>query len=113
MVEAANALRRREIKAERRRARQLPRKARMTERKTRDERLRTRGEFARVLLALRSEFGLSQRQLAQLAGMTQPEIARFETGGVSPTWKTALRLLGALDARLEVKIKRRGRLVKI
>jgi DNA-binding XRE family transcriptional regulator len=74
---------------------------------------RPRSAFASVLLALRREFGLSQRDMAALAGMSQPEIARFEAGTVSPTWETAIRLLQAVDARLEVKVKRRGRLVKI
>jgi len=85
----------------------------MTERKTSDPLLRPRGEFANILLALRREFGLSQRQMAALAGMSQPEIARLETGTVSPTWETSMKLLRAVDARLEVKVKRRGRLVKI
>jgi predicted transcriptional regulator len=51
--------------------------------------------------------------MAALAGMSQPEIARLETGTVSPTWETSMKLLRAVDARLEVKVKRRGRLVKI
>jgi uncharacterized protein len=84
----------------------------MTERKKSDVRLRRSGEFASILRGLRSEFGLSQRQMATLAGMSQPEIARFETGAVSPTWETAVRLLQAVDARLEVRVKRR-RLVTI
>jgi predicted transcriptional regulator len=57
----------------------------MTERKTSDPVLQPRGEFANILLALRREFGLSQRQMAALAGKSQPEIARLETGTVSPT----------------------------
>jgi len=85
----------------------------MTERKKSDARLRRSGEFASILRGLRSEFGLSQRQMATLAGMSQPEIARLESGTVSPTWETAMKLLWAVDARLEVKVKRRGRLVKI
>ena len=85
----------------------------MAKRNTSGGRPRPRSTFARVLRALRSEFGLSQRDMAALAGMSQPEIARFEAGTVSPTWGTAIRLLQAVDARLEVKVKRRGRLVKI
>jgi uncharacterized protein len=79
----------------------------MTERKTSDGRVRPRSDFAKVLLSLRREFGLSQRHMAALAGMSQPEIARFEAGAVSPTWETAMRLLQAVDARLEVRVKRR------
>jgi predicted transcriptional regulator len=44
--------------------------------------------------------------------MSQPEIARFEAGTISPTWETAMRLLRGVDARLEVRVKRR-RLVSI
>jgi hypothetical protein len=85
----------------------------MTERKTSDEPMRPRSDFATILLSLRREFELSQRDMAALAGMSQPEIARFEAGAVSPTWETAMKLLHAVDARLEVKVKRRGRLIKI
>jgi predicted transcriptional regulator len=74
--------------------------------KTRAQSSRERNAL-RVLLALRTEFKLSQRQLAQLAGMSQPEIARLEAGTVSPTWETAMKLLRAVDGRLEVKVKRR------
>jgi uncharacterized protein len=85
----------------------------MTEQKRSTKPVGRRSDFATVLRSLRREFGLSQRDLAALAGMSQPEIARFEAGAVSPTWGTALKLLQAVDARLEVKVKRRGRLVKI
>ena len=85
----------------------------MAERKTSDQRARPRSDFAKVLQSLRREFGLSQRDMAALAGMSQPEIARFEAGTVSPTWETVMKLLQAVDARLEVKVKRHGRLVKI
>jgi predicted transcriptional regulator len=85
----------------------------MAERKMSDERVRSWSSFATILLSLRREFGLSQRDMAVLAGMSQPEIARFEVGAVSPTWETAMKLLQAVDARVEVKVKRRGRLVKI
>jgi predicted transcriptional regulator len=85
----------------------------MTERKKSDGRLRPSGEFASILRGLRSEFGLSQRHMAVLAGMNQPEIARLESGTVSPTWDTAMKLLWAVDARLEVKVKRRGRMVNL
>ena len=42
---------------------------RMTEPKTSDPLVRPRGEFANILLALRREFGLSQRHMALLAGV--------------------------------------------
>jgi len=38
--------------------------------------------------------------MAARAGLSQPEIARFEAGTVSPTWEAAMKLLQAVDARL-------------
>src|SRR5258705_11252301 len=44
-----------------------------------------RFELAEAIRARREELGWSQRQLAEHAGMTQPGIARFESGGTTPT----------------------------
>jgi predicted transcriptional regulator len=42
--------------------------------------------------------------MAARAGLSQPEIARFEAGTVSPTWEAAMKLLQAVDARLDVRV---------
>ena len=62
-------------------------------------------EFAliRQLIDLRIKRGLSQRQLAQRAGMQQPVIARLE-GGRTASLRTLKRVAEALDARLEVHL---------
>jgi ribosome-binding protein aMBF1 (putative translation factor) len=44
-----------------------------------------RFELAETVRSRREELGLSQRQLAERAGMTQPGVARFEAGGTTPT----------------------------
>lgn len=46
---------------------------------------RVRFELAEAVRARREELGWSQRQLAERAGMTQPGVARFESGGTTPT----------------------------
>jgi transcriptional regulator with XRE-family HTH domain len=50
----------------------------------------------------RVELGLSQVELAERAGMTQPQVSRLETGGVTPTLTLLRRLAKALDAELNV-----------
>ncbi|WP_371783199.1 helix-turn-helix domain-containing protein [Streptosporangium subroseum] len=50
----------------------------------------------------RMELGLSQAELAERAGMTQPQVSRLETGGVTPTLTLLRRLARALDAELNV-----------
>jgi transcriptional regulator with XRE-family HTH domain len=57
-----------------------------------------------IIRRARELSGLSQRELARLAGTTQSVVARIERGQTSPTWDTIERLLRAagleLDARL-------------
>lgn len=78
------------------------------------ERKRPALEFAISLIGLRTRMGLSQRQLARRAGMTQPEIARLESGNVEPTWETISRVFSSVGASLEVRARDgSGKLVRI
>lgn len=52
----------------------------------------------------RQALGLSQTELAQRAGMTQPALSRLEAGGVIPTIPLLERITAALDAELIVEI---------
>ena len=63
------------------------------------------GEFAliRQLIDLRIKRGLSQRDLAQRAGMQQPSIARLE-GGQTASLRTLRRVADALDADVRVTL---------
>ena len=58
------------------------------------------------LVALREHRGLSQSQLARVAGISQPEVARIESGRF-PNMKlaTLLRIVTALGGRLHVEIR--------
>ena len=62
-------------------------------------------EFAlvRQLIDLRQKIGLSQRQLAQRAGMQQPVIARLE-GGRPASLGTLRRVAEALGAQVELRL---------
>lgn len=46
--------------------------------------------------AARQQRGLSQRQLAERAGLSPDRVARIESGKVSPQWRTVVRLLEAV-----------------
>lgn len=50
---------------------------------------------------------LSQRALADLCGTTQSAIARLERGARPPRLDTLLRIAGALDCELVVRLRRR------
>jgi len=52
----------------------------------------------------RLALGLSQTEVAQRAGMTQPALSRLEAGGAIPTIPLLERLTAALDADLIVEI---------
>jgi DNA-binding XRE family transcriptional regulator len=59
------------------------------------------------LIALREERGLSQRALASLIGVTQPVIARIESGrSQNLELKTVVRIAAALGARVRIQLER-------
>lgn len=57
-----------------------------------------------VLAQARRQAGLSQRDLAQRAGTSQPAIARLEQGRASPTFATLERLAAAAGFALRVEL---------
>jgi ribosome-binding protein aMBF1 (putative translation factor) len=52
----------------------------------------------------RLALGLTQTELAERAGMTQPALSRLEAGGVIPTIPLLERISAALEADLVVEI---------
>jgi transcriptional regulator with XRE-family HTH domain len=65
-------------------------------------------ELGATVRRLREAHGWSQNQLAVAASMTQPAVARFETGGTVPTLPVLARLAGALGADLTVNLAPKG-----
>jgi transcriptional regulator with XRE-family HTH domain len=66
------------------------------------------------LVRYRSEHELSQRDLAKLLDMEQPQVARLERGDVNPTLETLMRLAGALEIEFTIDVRptsRKARLV--
>lgn len=66
------------------------------------ERARQAFELGVKVRALREEHGLSQRELAERIGSTQPAVARLEAGGVSPSLVTLERIAAAMGSALVV-----------
>jgi predicted transcriptional regulator len=56
----------------------------------------------RLLRYARRRAGLTQRALAEVAGVPQPAIARIERGTVAPRFDTLERLLAGAGATLEI-----------
>ena len=67
--------------------------------------LEPRFAVVRQLIALREERGWSQRELADRAGMKQPQLARLETGQVEPRFDTLQRLATALNYKVQVSFE--------
>lgn len=60
--------------------------------------------IAHQVVRLRMERGLTQAQVAERVGTTQPSIARLESGSREPRLSFLRRVVKALDGRLEVRI---------
>ncbi|MFC4854811.1 helix-turn-helix domain-containing protein [Actinophytocola glycyrrhizae] len=65
-------------------------------------------ELGKAVRDLREGCGWTQAQLAEVARMTQPAIARFEAGGTVPTLPVLDRLAHALGAELVVRLTPRS-----
>jgi transcriptional regulator with XRE-family HTH domain len=57
----------------------------------------------------RVELGLTQTELADRAGMTQPQLSRLESGGATPTVPLLARLAAALNADLDIAFRPHNR----
>ena len=54
------------------------------------------------LIEARNEKGISQKKLEEMSGVSQPVIARMETGKTSPQLDTVLKVLASLGKTLVV-----------
>jgi len=65
-------------------------------------------EPAYQVACLRIERGMTQEELAQEVGTKQPNIARLESGRVSPSLGLLRRVAEALGARVVVRLEPKG-----
>lgn len=66
---------------------------------------RLAGDLGQAIYDRRIELGLSQNELAERAGMTQPQISRIEGGDTVPTLPLLRRLAKALNGSLNVALE--------
>ncbi|WP_055690865.1 helix-turn-helix domain-containing protein [Streptomyces prasinus] len=85
-----------------RRARQLAGEAVEYDQEHVDARLA--GDLGQAVYDRRIELGLSRTELAERAGMTQPQVSRMEGGDTVPTLSLLRRLAKALDGTLNLAI---------
>lgn len=64
------------------------------------EEARVQVRLAVMITRLREDKGLSQRDLAKITGLKQPQIARIESGDYLPTLETLWKLADALRAKV-------------
>lgn len=58
-------------------------------------------EFGARLAEIRTKKKLTQQALADLLGVTQVTIARYESGTVKPSWEIACRIADALKVKVD------------
>ncbi|WP_062993341.1 helix-turn-helix domain-containing protein [Nocardia anaemiae] len=63
-------------------------------------------ELANAIRERRLELGLTQSQLAQRAGLHQPDVSRLESGGGTPTIGMLDRLAHALELRFVARFEK-------
>lgn len=62
---------------------------------------------AKAVIAARNRAGLTQMELAQKMGTTQPVVARMESGRIQPSLRTLQRLAQATGSRLMIRFESR------
>jgi transcriptional regulator with XRE-family HTH domain len=67
------------------------------------------GALGAAVVEQRVARGLSQKELAELCGTSQPAIARLESGAQAPRVDTLRRIAHALDCELLVGLQPRTR----
>jgi len=66
-------------------------------------RIRTRSELGALIRDRRNQRGLSQKELASAAGISQHTVTDIESGKVSPTIDVVLRCLTALGVGIDIR----------
>ena len=59
-------------------------------------------EIVRMIINGREATGMTQKQLAELTGISQADISRYETGNGNPTVKTLNKIASAFGQRLTI-----------
>ena len=69
------------------------------------ERQRPEREYIKAIIAARVETNLTQKELAQKAGIRQSNISRIENGKSSPTIATLLQIADGVGKTLHIEFR--------
>jgi ribosome-binding protein aMBF1 (putative translation factor) len=58
--------------------------------------------FGQTICQRREDLGLSQRELATMATVSQRDVSHIEQGKANPTLTTQVKILGALGLKMEI-----------
>jgi transcriptional regulator with XRE-family HTH domain len=61
--------------------------------------------LVRAVIAARKRAGLTQAELAQKMGTTQPAVTRMESGRIQPSLRTLRRLAEATGSKLTIRLE--------
>jgi transcriptional regulator with XRE-family HTH domain len=56
----------------------------------------------KTIISTRKKKGLTQKEVAEMTGLKQPTIARIENNVNSPQLDTVIKILDALDLKIEI-----------
>lgn len=68
------------------------------------ESLQPEFDAAKILIALRQQLQMTQRELAAKAGIKQPQLARLESGKQSPRLETLAEIAASVGYQVEIKL---------
>ena len=71
-----------------------------------EERQKTvRAEIISQYVACRKGKKMTQEELSKRAGISRPNVSRFESGNYNPSLEMMVRMAAALDMSLDIKLK--------
>ena len=68
----------------------------------------TRREVIQQYVDCRKSKQMTQEELAKRAGISRPNVSRFESGNYNPSLEMLVRLAAALDMKVSIKLESNG-----
>lgn len=70
-----------------------------------NQKLTARDNVVGVFVECRKSKGLTQAELAQLAGMARPNITRFESGNYNPSLELLVKVAAAMGKKVVIRLE--------
>lgn len=69
------------------------------------QQISTRNEVIKLYRNYRKQMGLTQTELGKRAGISQPNVTRFESGNYNPTLEFMVKMAAAMGKRVKVSFE--------